>query len=401
MRPADLNAAHFSNYPSAARGVALAHLAVLRQLPLAFLVSLLRELIEYDFKFPAERASLDQQLAYLSALPAAQLAQVFTAFAKIRIAPNQASQAWCSHPFDFTEQFSAYLWQTQQMDAFRKAAAAFGELLHVALPSPPLPMPRLGIAVIGQGATPQPDVQLFARLREHGTLFRNVDPEGGVQDLLEIVEARARLQPTPYAHWYIDGGLPLPHVALLTCVSYAQLAPVRAALLAQIQKQVSKAGMGPEELRDHMGHLSPADLGMDDGSVLDHFKLKVLTEGSGTQIFSTTFAQWTAREALRRAEALTLLVRFTPRQQQRPMNELLTTDPKEPALDAQGSLIDADMAAYYQWINQQRLPGFGKSSFLVWFEGQRQALAVSPTLPHGTTSNSPVTLQSLLMLMSM
>ena len=46
--------------------------------------------------------------------------------------------------------------------------------------------------------------------------------------------------------------------------------------------------------------------------MLDRFQVKLLTEGSGTQIFSTTFAQWTAREALRRAQSQTLLVRFAP-----------------------------------------------------------------------------------------
>ena len=68
---------------------------------------------------------------------------------------------------------------------------------------------------------------------------------------------------------------------------------------------------------------------------------------------------------------------------QRPMNELLTGDESKPLLDAEGSLIDGDMAAYYHWINQQRLSGADQSSFLVWFEGQRQALAIGPALPRG------------------
>ncbi len=261
-------------------------------------------------------------------------------------------------------------------------------------------MPRLGLAVIGQGASPQPGLALFSKLREHGTLFNNVDPEDGFPELLRGVEARAKQHTAPYAHWYVDGGTPLPHEPLLTGVSYAQLEPVRAALLAYIQKQVSRPGMGPEELRDSLGHLSPSAIGLDDNSVLDHFKVKVFTEGSGTQIFSTTFAQWTTREALRRAEPLTLLVRFAPRQRQRPMNELLSAAPGEVQFDPQGSLVDADMAAYYQWINQQRLPGFRESLFLVWFEGQRQALAVSPLLPRGAVSSSALKLSSLLTLMS-
>jgi hypothetical protein len=143
--------------------------------------------------------------------------------------------------------------------------------------------------------------------------------------------------------------------------------------------------------------LRPADLGFAQGDeVLDRFRIKMLTEGSGTQIFSTTFAQWTAREALRRAQPLTLLVRFAPRQRQKPMNELLATTAESAELDPIGSLIDADMGAYYNWLNQQRLPGANQSSFLVWFEGHNQALTIGPVTPRGTTSTSPIDLRHLL-----
>jgi hypothetical protein len=122
----------------------------------------------------------------------------------------------------------------------------------------------------------------------------------------------------------------------------------------------------------------------------------VLTEGSGTQIFSTTFAQWTTREALRRAQPLTMLVRFAPRQRQKPMNEMLANIDANAELDPIGSLVDGDMAAYYHWINQQRMPGAEKSSFVVWFEEHGQALAISPSLPRGTESKSPLDLAHLL-----
>ena len=77
--------------------------------------------------------------------------------------------------------------------------------------------------------------------------------------------------------------------------------PVRSALLKNMQAQIQRPGMGPEELRTRMARLVPSDLGMGKSGdpVLERFQLKVLTEGSGTQIFSTTFAQWTAREILR------------------------------------------------------------------------------------------------------
>jgi hypothetical protein len=156
--------------------------------------------------------------------------------------------------------------------------------------------------------------------------------------------------------------------------------------------------MGPEELRTHLARLSPADIGMDKSGdeVLNRFQVKVLTEGSGTQIFSTTFVQWTAREALRRAQPLTLFVHFAPRQRQRPMNELLSDAGSDAGLDLVGSLVDADMGAYYNWLNQQRLPGAEQSAFLAWFEGHNQAVVMAPTMPRGTESNSAADLKELL-----
>jgi hypothetical protein len=133
-------------------------------------------------------------------------------------------------------------------------------------------------------------------------------------------------------------------------------------------------------------------------AVLDRFQVKLFTEGSGTQIFSTTFAQWTTREALRRAQPLTLLVRFAPRQRQKPMDELLSNTTSSPQLDPLGSLVDADMASYYHWINQQRLAGAEHASFLVWFEGHSQALVVAPSLPRGALSDSPMDLKGLVSL---
>jgi hypothetical protein len=156
--------------------------------------------------------------------------------------------------------------------------------------------------------------------------------------------------------------------------------------------------MGPEALRSIMAQIQPAELGMSRGGdrVLQRFQVKLLTEGSGTQVFSTSFVQWTAREALRRAQPLTLLVRFALRQRQKPMNELLSANPNQPELDVAGSLMDADMGAYYNWLNQQRLPGAEKSCFLLWFEGHHSALAIGPSLPRRTESESEADLAKIL-----
>lgn len=401
MLPSELQAAQFAGYPPQAQALVLAHLEAVRRLPISFLPGLLREVIDYDFKFPAERASIEKELANLSSLSSAEVHDWFHSFAAISVSLKLKQFDWIDEPAQFVEQLSAHLWTTQQLDAFRDAATEYGARLRPIVASGPPPIRRLGIAVIGQGVASY-DAPLFRNLRKHGAYFDHVNPENGLGQILAATAARAGAHPAPYAHWYVDGGRQAEHSPLITGVSYEALGPLRVALLNNIQKEIRKPGMGPEELRTHLAQLTPARLGIANSAdaVLDRFQLKLLTEGSGTQIFSTTFAQWTTREILRRAQALTLLVRFAPRQRQRPMNELLSNAEASPGIDPVGSLVDADMAAYYHWINQQRLTGAEQSSFLVWFEGHSQALAVSPSLPRGTESQSAVTLAKLLSLIT-
>jgi hypothetical protein len=154
----------------------------------------------------------------------------------------------------------------------------------------------------------------------------------------------------------------------------------------------------PEQLRSTLAAITPETVEMKDSGdgALDRFKLTLLTEGSGTQIYSTTFVQWAAREALRRAQPLTLYTRYAPRQKERTMDELLNGADGKTVPDPAGSLIDADMGAYYTWINLQRLERTGSARFLVWFEGHSEALAIAPGLKAGTESKTPIDMPALL-----
>jgi hypothetical protein len=78
------------------------------------------------------------------------------------------------------------------------------------------------------------------------------------------------------------------------------------------------------------------------------------------------------------------------------MNELLAEQQHQPDLDPLGSLIDADMGAYYTWLNQQRLPGEEKSAFLAWFEDHDEAVAIAPALERGKRSDTPIELADLI-----
>lgn len=399
-----MRAGDFAHYPSEGRKVATENLPLLQQLPPAFLPVLLREMIEYDWRFPAERAEIDAQLRYLSGMTALQLQHAMSGFAALPLSSEFDKGRIAASPVEYTEKLTAYLWRTHEMDHFRAAAERYEQELRSPQPEQPPEIPRLCVVVIGRDSPPG-QTALFQKLRPHGTYFARVDPSDGLSTLFAAVNERAKAHPVGYGHWYVDGGaLDARRVAgggegQLTEVSYDALASLRAALLQKMTHARTSGVVGPENLRSLLVQLRPEQIGGAETSrdaVLRHFELSLLTEGSGTQIFSTTFVQWAAREALRRARPLTLMIRYAPRQMQRPMNAMWMANTSPIQYDLPGSLVDADMGAYYTWINLMRLSGAEESRFVAWFEDQHEAVVVAPTMAKGAVSNQPCQLRQIL-----
>ncbi len=400
MAMSEWSASGFSAYPPLGREFAGRHLPLLRQLPLPLTILMLREISAYDWRFPAERRMLEDQFAWLQSLSPAELSETLRGFAQLSTPVQALSRNWVGDPERASEAMTAYLWSTSQIDAFRAAADSYADAWHNAVTENGPTVPRLCIVVLGSeldaAGTP-----IFFKLRPHGVFFPQVDPANGMRAIFETMSARAAAHPLPYEHWYIDGGHPEPwNDPRITVISWGELEALRSAILQRIQKTISGSASGPEQLRTVLAEITPSDLDLKPGrdELMDRFKISVLTEGSGTQIFSTTFAQWAAREALRRAQPSTLLVRFAPRQRQLPMDELLAGLNSHNVPDPKGSLIDADMGAFYTWINQQRLAGADQAKFVAWCEENNQAIAIGPTLPQGTTAENKLTLQQILAL---
>jgi hypothetical protein len=392
MLPNQLNAGEFRGYPPEARRVAIGHLELLRELPLGFVPLLLRELIVYDWRFPAERRELDAQFAYLTSLRGEPLRQLMAPFEALRLTDELQRLDWAGSPAQFSERLTAHLWATHQIDRFRIAAVEYVGKIHTAMPKEPPPAPRLGIVVIGHGVT-ENRYPLFRRLRPHGVYFRQVLPRDGWQILRHAVATRAAAHPVSYGHWYIDGGAEDSTPGSVS-VSWNSLGPVRAMLLERVRKAM-QSGTGSEALRTMLAQMDPRDLGLG-GTVLERFQVSLLTEGSGTQIYSTTFVQWAAREALRRAQPMTLLARFAPRVRELSLGELVSNPRQQPPPDPQGALIDADMGAYYTWLSQQRLSAAEQARFLVWFEDHGEALGIAPSLGPGSVCEDRIDMRELL-----
>ncbi len=398
MIPQRLSEQQFQSYPPEAKKVATSNIVLLQQLPLAFLPLLLRELIAYDWKFPAERDEIDRQFRYLGGLTAEQLSSAMSSFAKVKLSPALETMDWTAEPYRFSEKLSAYLWATHQIDDFSAAAENYIKAFNTAVPEAAAPAPRLGIAVIAREIS-QTDYPLFRKLRPHGVYFDQVDAGSSYDLLLATVAARTQAHPGPYAHWCIDGAEPPTQLNnQITSVAYGPLKPVRKALIHKMQ-QVSATQAGPEALRSRLAETDPSEVGLKnrpDAAVMNRFAISVLTEGSGTQIYSTTFVQWAAREALRRARPLTMLTKFAPRQTEESADEEFSGVQQRVVLDPAGSLADADMGAYYSWINLQRLSGANQSSYIAWYEGHREAVAIAPSLAPGTVSHESVSLAEIL-----
>ena len=401
MQPEQLKPASFASYPPEARAFAVDHLGTLQALPLVLAPILLRELIVYDWKLPAERRELQNQFTYLADLSAPDRETAFAGFHALMVSPELCTTDWVKDPGAFMDRLTAHLWSTHQMEHFRTLADAYSQAVHERSPSVPPAVPRLGVVVLGAGVE-KPDCALFRKLRPEGVSLTRVRPESGLATLLAHTSDRASGGSTSTLdHWYIEGGEPLSST-YLTQVSYARLEAPRAQLATRIQQFIASGNQGPEGLRSLLARTRPADLGLPETpetAVLSHFQTTLLTEGAGAQIFATTFVQWAARECIRRAQPETLLVRYAPRQRAGDMNAMLTGAPVT-GLDPQGSLVDADMGAYYTYLSLRRLPGADQLRFLVWFEGHAEAVAIGPSLPRGTSSNSPMTMQQVLQLFS-
>jgi hypothetical protein len=400
MLPAQLTSSSFDKYPAQANKIAIDRLQLLRTLPLTLVASLLREVSVFDWLFPTEQRSLLAQMDGLPMLPANRRAGIIAEFGQISVPDSLASMDWINEPKRFLESLTAWLWSSNQIDQFHKAARDFGNAISENS-TPQIPSPRAAVVVLPAGID-KPGYPLFRKLRAHGTWFENVSSDANLNDLAAWVSARGARHPQPLSHFYIDGGIPVAALgAFAESLSWDQTAAIRAQVLKQVTAMTEAPGTGPEKARSFLANSSPAAFGLHaEGAqgVMERFALSVLAEGAGTQIFSTTFAQWGARELLRRAEPDTLVVRFGLRRHLQTMNEMLGGDAAPD--DAPGSCVDADMGAYYTWVNQQRLSGSSSAGFLAISQTRRQAIAIGPTVAKGAVSPQPAELDGLLKMIS-
>ncbi len=392
MKPGNLQAASFSSYPQSARTLAVADLPLLRAMPLSLALSYLVQIQEYPTLFPVEQERLRLQLAALAARPA-----LMDAFRVISVPETLEREEWVARPGRSLQALSGALWQTGQIDAYHRAA----EALFAALPKPERAStaPVLLVAM-GRGAAPGSGYPLFSRLRKEGLYLRRVDEAGAAEAISGFAAAQAHRNPREYAHWYVDGGSPWAAQGGVERFTFPALAPVRDAVLREMDRAV-REGTGPELLAERMRGLPPSALGLaavTGDPRLGRFLVSLLTQGSGTQLYSTSFVQAGGVELIRRARPETLLLRFAPRRKPANMNDMLDQRAQSVELDPDGALVDADMAVYYAWLALRKQDE--RASLVAWVEGHGEGFVVGPGVTRGVESTTAVTMRQALALIA-
>jgi hypothetical protein len=396
MTPGQLTAASFASYPPQAREFAIAHLGLLQQLPVAVAPAFLREIIVFDSRFPAERHTFERQCVWLESLTSEERSRLLAPFRQISVPATLAAKDWVGSPQPFLEELTAYLWSSSQIDTYRRAAQ---DLLAAPLDATPQKN-RFVIVVVGKDAS-SASPQLFRKLAPHGITLNNLQWTAETpQQLHATLRQHGGSQAAPYTRWYIDGGDPWPHnAASVDLLSYAQLRPVRENVLDRMNHFTQSGPGGAEGMRSMLEGLHPGESGADAVTrdpLMQHFITMLFVEGSGTQIYSTSFVQWAARETLRRAQPEQLLVRFAPRQRQRTLNQLFDAATNVEVPDPEGSLRDADISAYYILLDLLRIADPAHITFLAWRENRSHAVLISPRAPAGKSDPAPLDLTTAL-----
>jgi len=227
MDPHTLTRDAFKTYAPDAQRVASNYVDLFRDLPIVLVAALLREVIDYDTRFPRERATIDARLAFLAGLSSDYRRRLTRGFADLLVLPSLVAEDWVRFPQKFEEDLSSHFWASKQQDAFRSAALAFADVVRKATPPSPPPVSRWSVVVIGSELR-KDGYPLFRKLRPHGVFYPEVDGAGGMEAILAQLSARASATRLPYGHWYVDGGSPEPNIpASVSQCSWDGSAPLR------------------------------------------------------------------------------------------------------------------------------------------------------------------------------
>ena len=397
------------------------HAELLARLPATVHAFILIELQKWPTLFVPEQRYQRVLLQQLSGLPARQLADAAGGIARVETDAG-VDRLNRRDPGRLQDEAQALLRKQRLVAAWRKEVDAFFQTIGPAIERvlyPPDAPRRLVVQIYGRGIAVQPHT-LWSRFKGTGmriplkleaaapnsflkAVFGMADETGTGAPLFGAAGKDSRL--TPADSWIIEcheqlhqlfgrGAENEPRAQAssdvdrpgLTALSYDRLAAYRDELMRSLYKKILAGVESPQAFAAYARSLklTPAvDPRVQSSDAVQAFVRDVFLTGNGTLFVNNTFVEWTAVQALRRAQPRILVTCFGVRDRLKPFSSLvLFSQPRQadqiPLIeDPVGSFVDVEQLSYYVWLNAEKSPAYRKKTlYLFLAEGIEEMLAL-------------------------
>jgi hypothetical protein len=376
---------------------------VARRLPVTFGAAVHDQLRQWDVLFPAEQRQLRAQLDWLSGLPQPEFDRLFAPLhdleSHMALGLHDSSSGLGVRDVGILARSPLYSqWRVEVERVFRRIDGGVASSL------PLRDSPRLLLAVLPPAASLQEE-PVWPGLAKLGAWFSLDRPFGEI--LPALVSAVAARASTPVLEeiertWVFECAARFSALANATVLSWDALDALRREFLRRlnaVQRDLRSVDQTSEDLRRaDIGRL--AGPGIAGNPRVREFVRGVLLSGNGSLVFSNSFVEWGASEALRRVQPQALVASFGMRQKLKPFSSLVLfedqhrSNPVPDQDDPAGSLTDAVLLAEYVYLAAQRVACYPEHTVtLLSAVDWNRALILSPRAPQ--FAGSPVTPEQL------
>jgi hypothetical protein len=397
------------------------HREVLARLPATVHAFVLVELQKWPLLFAPEQRYQRALLEHFARLSIADLDRSAAGIARIE-AEAGANRVSDRDPARFQDESQGLLRKRGLVVAWRQEVDGFFKNIDPALEAQlyPADAPRRLVVQLYDGGITVQREKLWGRFKGAGVRVPlNLEGTDGAERFLEaLFGARSGIAPAlltnavesaPLDAWLIEAHEALhtlcgakggrTSAAPVTGLSYDRLRTYRDDLTRALNGKIQSGVESPQAFAAFARGLQiapPAGALLYSADVLVAFVRDVLLAGNGTLITNNTFVEWSAVQALRRAQPRILVTRFGVRDKLKPFSSMILFSQTRAAdhlpivQDPVGSFIDVEQLSYYVWLNAEKNPAYRKKTlYLFLAEGVDEMLAIRSDAP--AVAASPVT----------
>ncbi len=375
---------------------------LIRRLPATFGPALNDQFRQWHLLFPAEQRQLRSQVDWLAGLPRDQFDPLFAPLLNLEkrmaLPPRDSSTAGLSvRDVGILARSPLYpQWR-------REVEAVFSRIDEATAPAAGLrDLPRLVVCVLPPGALPD-DPPLWPLLSKDGSWLALDRPFG---EMLPAFTESIAKRACPAAleeverTWIFESDTHLSAVAGANVLSWDALEPLRREFMRRlnaVQRDLRSVDQTNEDLKraDINRLLEPAIAA---NPRVREFVRTLFLSGNGSLLFGSSFVEWGASEALRRAQPQVLIASFGIRKKLKPFSSVVLfedqrrSNPTPDQDDPVGSMVDAAMLSEYVYLSAQRVACYpGHIVTVMTAFGSKRVLVLSPAAAGFPKSSSTPT----------